>query len=205
MLEDAAPIEFISRIAALNVDSALALALRNARDELEKILKDKNRHPATYNHYFTTTIQKMRQRKHQQIAKQASKASEVCVYDSDDNVETHIDPHKLAEAMERAIELDMDAFSSQEALDIERAYYKDEIKYFVNAVTKAVIERHLVEPLPDMILSPLFVTQMTEKEIGFVAAESPETTQQRAHLKSRKLMLEKGLETFRDAMGGLKR
>jgi hypothetical protein len=112
---------------------------------------------------------------------------------------------QTGKTMERAIELDMDAFSSQEALDIERAYYKDEIKYFVNAVAKAVIERHLVEPLPDMILSPLFVTQMTEKEIGFVAAESPETTQQRAHLKSRKLMLEKGLETFRDAMGGLKR
>lgn len=96
--------------------------------------------------------------------------------------------------MERAIELDMYAFSSQEPLDIERAYYKDEIKYFVNAVAKAVIERHLVEPLPDMILSPLVVTQMTEKEIEFVDPESPETTQQRAHLESRKLMLEKGLK-----------
>ena len=197
--------EFISRITAFNVDSALALALTNARGELEKIIKDKNRHPATYNHYFTTTIQKMRQRKHQQIAKQASKASEVCVYDSDDNVETHIDPQKLAEAMERTIELDMDVFSSQEALDIERAYYKDEIKYFVNAVAKAVIERHLVEPLPDMILSPRIIARMTEKEIESVAAESPETTQQRAHLESRKLMLQKGLETFRDAMSGLKR
>ncbi|KAH8710107.1 hypothetical protein GQ44DRAFT_776767 [Phaeosphaeriaceae sp. PMI808] len=80
-----------------------------------------------------------------------------------------------------AIELDMDIFLSQEALDTERAFYKDEIKYFVNAITKAIIERHLVEPLPDIILSPLVVTQMTEKEIEPVIAELPEITQQRLH------------------------
>jgi hypothetical protein len=56
-----------------------------------------------------------------------------------------------------------------------------------------------------MILSPLVVTQMTDKEIEFVAAEPPEVTQQRAFLEARKTMLEKGLETFREAMGGLKR
>jgi len=79
------------------------------------------------------------------------------------------------------------------------------MKYFVNAICKAVVERHLVEPLPDVILSPIVVTQMTEKEIDFVAAEPPEVTQQRMFLESRKAMLEKGLETFREAMGGLRR
>ena len=79
------------------------------------------------------------------------------------------------------------------------------MKYFVNAVCKAVVERHLVEPLPDVILSPLVVTQMTEKEIDFVAAEPPEVTQQRKFLETRKTMLEKGLDTFREAMGGLRR
>jgi hypothetical protein len=49
------------------------------------------------------------------------------------------------------------------------------------------------------------VTEMTDKEIGFVAAEPPEVTQQRAFLETRKGMLEKGLETFREAMGGIKR
>lgn len=82
---------------------------------------------------------------------------------------------------------------------------QDELKYFVNAIAKTVIERHLVEPLPDIILSPLVVTEMTEKEVEFVAAEPPEITQQRTFLESRKTMLEKGLETFREAMGGLKR
>jgi hypothetical protein len=56
-----------------------------------------------------------------------------------------------------------------------------------------------------VILSPLVVTQMTDKEVEFVAAEPPEVTQQRVFLEVRKTMLEKGLETFREAMGGLKR
>jgi hypothetical protein len=80
---------------------------------------------------------------------------------------------------------------------------QDELKYFVNAVAKAVIERHLVETLPETILSPLVVSQMTNKQIEYVAAETPEVTQQRAFLEGRKAMLEKGLDTFREAMGGL--
>jgi len=79
------------------------------------------------------------------------------------------------------------------------------MKYWVNAIAKTVIERHLVEPLPDIILSPLVVTEMTDQEIKFVAAEPQEITQQRMFLESRKAMLEKGLDTFREAMGGLKR
>jgi hypothetical protein len=205
VLQDNAPPEFKDRISALNVDGALNRALDSAKEELVKVLKDKNRHPTTYNHYFTTTIQKKRQRKQRQLAEKASKASEVRVRDFSNEISTRIDPEKLTKTMEAAIELNMDTFSSQEALDMERAYYKDEIKYFVNAVAKAIVERHLVEPLPEMILSPLVVTQMTEKEVEFVAAEPPETMQQRSHLESRKIMLQNGLETFREAMGGLRR
>lgn len=79
------------------------------------------------------------------------------------------------------------------------------MKYFINAVCKAAVERHLVEPLPDIILSPLVVAKFTDKEMEFVAAEPPEVTQQRAFLESRKQMLEAGMDTFRQAMGGLKR
>lgn len=79
------------------------------------------------------------------------------------------------------------------------------MKYFVNACCKTVVERHLVEPLSDIILSPLVVAQMTDKEVQFVAAEPPEVTQQRSFLETRKAMLEKGLDTFHEAMGGLRR
>ncbi|KAF2131034.1 hypothetical protein P153DRAFT_313280, partial [Dothidotthia symphoricarpi CBS 119687] len=205
VLGEVVPTEFQDRLVALNVDAALAKSLSDAKEELRKVLKDKARHPSTYNNYFTATIQKTRQRKHQKITKDAAKSSEEAVVDQAGVTHTKVDGGKLDKAMDKAIEQDMDVFSSQEALDTQRAYYKDELKYFVNAIAKTIIERHLVEPLPDVILSPLVVTQMTDKEIEFVAAEAPEITQQRSHLESRRVMLEKGLETFREAMGGLKR
>lgn len=79
------------------------------------------------------------------------------------------------------------------------------MKYFINAVAKQAIERHLVEPLPDTILSPLVVAQLTDQEVAIIAAEPPEATQQRRFLQTRKDMLEKGMSTFREAMGDLKR
>jgi hypothetical protein len=79
------------------------------------------------------------------------------------------------------------------------------MKYFVHAVTKQVIERCMIDPLPSKILSPMVVTAMTDEEVSFVAAEPPETIAQRAFLEERKQMLEKGFEIFREAMGGVKR
>ncbi|KAF2798534.1 hypothetical protein K505DRAFT_371665 [Melanomma pulvis-pyrius CBS 109.77] len=204
VLQHTAPDEFQGRLAGLSVDAALTQALTTCKDELRKIIADKRRHPMTYNHYFTTTLQKQRQRKRQKITKDATEKSKMQMHYSG-SYHTHYDPITLESAMANAFEQNMDKFSSEEALDNQRAYYKDELKYFVNAVAKQVIERHLVEPLPDIILSPLVVASLTDKEIEFVAAEPPDITQQRAFLDNRKAMLEKGLDTFREAMGGLRR
>ena len=98
-----------------------------------------------------------------------------------------------------SLKKNMDKFSSQEALDNQHAYYKDEMKYFINAVYKAAVERHLVHPLPQVILSPLVITEITEltdKQFEFIAAEPHEVTQQRDYLESRKIMLEKGMNTY---------
>ncbi|KAJ4991097.1 dynamin family protein [Stagonosporopsis vannaccii] len=207
VLQYTAPLEFQPKIAAVNVDAALTKCLTNAKEESAKVLKDKARHPSTYNHYFTTTIQMMRKRKYEKLTEKASKESEISVPEAHNHpsFKTYNDPDKLAQAMNNAIEQDMDTFSSQEALDIQRAYYKDELKYFINAVAKTVVERHLVEPLPTLVLSPVHVADMSDEEVRYIAAEPPEVTQQREHLENRRVMLEKGLETFREAMGGLKR
>lgn len=79
------------------------------------------------------------------------------------------------------------------------------MKYFVHAVTKQVIERCMINPLPHRILSPIVVQALTDEEVAFVAAEPPETVAQRAFLEERRQMLEKGDEIFREAMGGMKR
>lgn len=79
------------------------------------------------------------------------------------------------------------------------------MKYFVHAVTKQVIERCMVNPLPEKILSPGVVQALTEEDVAYIAAEPPETVAQRAFLEERKGMLEKGSEIFREAVAGLKR
>ena len=79
------------------------------------------------------------------------------------------------------------------------------MKYFVNVVAKQVIERHLVEPLPDVIVSPLIIHRLSDEEVQYIAAEPHQLTQQRSFLESRKDMLEKGMNTFREAVGGLRR
>jgi hypothetical protein len=79
------------------------------------------------------------------------------------------------------------------------------MKYFVHAVTKQVIERCMISPLSDRILSPTVVQAMTDEQVAFIAAEPPETVAQRTFLEERKHMLEKGFEIFQEAMGGVKR
>ena len=71
---------------------------------------------------------------------------------------------------------------------------------FVNLIAKQVIERHLVRPLPDIILSPTIVLTMTNDQVNKIAAESVATVKRRSALERRKAMLEKGLDAFQDAM-----
>ncbi|KAF2464907.1 dynamin family protein-like protein [Lindgomyces ingoldianus] len=205
VLRHTAPTEFQGRLTNLIVDAALAQSLQECKEELAKVLTSKSRHPMTYNHYFTTTLQKQRKMKHSKVNEKAREASLISIpVNGAITTRKVIDPNMMEKALEASIQLDMDKFSSEEALDSCRAYYKDEMKFFINCVAKHVIERHLVETLPEKILSPLVVHQLTDKEIEFIAAEPPETTQQRNHLENRKAMLEKGIETFREAMGGIK-
>jgi len=126
VIEHVAPPKFKSKLTSLGVDAALASCLVEAKDELRKILKDKTRHPSTYNHYFTDTIQKTRQRKYQKMTEEATTASQDPVTRAAyPNLPMFfVNPKKLEANMSAAVEVDMDVFSSQEALDTARAYYK---------------------------------------------------------------------------------
>jgi hypothetical protein len=83
--------------------------------------------------YFTTTVQKIRQRKHQKLTQDASKSSKKEIYDNFTGVhQTLLDPTIMENTMNSAIEQDMDTFSSQEALDNQRAYYKARLPFWLS-------------------------------------------------------------------------
>jgi hypothetical protein len=203
VLEDAAPTDIKNRLSDLCVDTALEASLKGAKEELVKILKDKGRHPMTYNHYFTTTIQKQRKSKYAQILTNVAKAAQVSVSNEEtETVETYIDPEKLEMDLEGGIEQDMDRFSAEDALDSQLAYYKDELKYFIDCVTKQVVERHLVDTLSESIFSPRSIAGMSDEQIRMLAMEATEVSSSRERLEARAVVLEKGLKIFREAMGG---
>lgn len=115
------------------------------------------------------------------------------------------DQDVFQQEMAKLVEQDMENFAADEALDVQRAIYKDKLKVFVANVTEQVIERCMIAPLSSRIFSPIVVEAMTDEEVAFVAAELPEMVAQRAFLEGQKDMLEKGFEIFREAMGGVKR
>ncbi|KAF2748951.1 GTP-binding protein [Sporormia fimetaria CBS 119925] len=203
VLGDAAPADIKPRISDLCVEQAMQAALASAKEELGKIIEDKGRHPMTYNHYFTTKIQDSRKSKYAQILASAAKAAQVSWTKEETGVvETYIDPGKLEKDLQGGIEQDMDKFSAEDALDSEIAYYADELKYFIDCVTKQVIERHLVDPLSRNVLSPRVIAGLTDEQISLLTAEAPEVTHQRDHLEGRKQVLENGLKIFKEALGG---
>ncbi|KAI7233482.1 hypothetical protein KC330_g5346 [Hortaea werneckii] len=168
--------DIADRIKALKVESALASRLEAAKAELGRIIADMKHHPITYDPSYTAIVQKMRQEKHNA---------------------------KFENLVERAGAYlqHMDKKSAEDALDCQQAYYKEEVKYFVSAITKQVIERYLLRDLANDILSPMLVGEMSDDEVGLIAAEAEEITRMRSNLEARKSTLENGQQTFRSALG----
>lgn len=81
---------------------------------------------------------------------------------------------------------------------------QEEVKYFIGAVTKQIVERHLLRDLAADTISPMIINDMTDDEVAIVAAEPEETTRMRDNLEARKAMLEKGQATFKSALGLLR-
>jgi hypothetical protein len=203
VLDVCSPKDIRTRLADYCVDAALDTALKNAKNELEKITEDKDRNLMTYNHYFTTKIQQQRKDKFAQILSKAAGAAHVSwVKEETGQTEHFIDPHKLDLDMHAGIEQNMDKFSAEDALDTQIAYYADELKYFINCVSKQVVERHLVNTLGTKVLTPNVVAGLTDQQIALLAAEAPEVSRTRERLEARKAVLEKGLKVFKEALGG---
>jgi hypothetical protein len=204
VLDETAPSDIKSRLSDYCVDAALEDALTSAKAELTKILDDKERNLMTYNHYFTTKIQDQRKTKFANILSSVAKSASVSwAKDGDEsNMETYISAAKLDADMHAGIEQNMDKFSAEDALDTQIAYYADELKYFINCVSKQVVERHLVDTLSWAVLSPKVVAGLTPEQVALLTAERPEVARSRERLEGRKEVLEKGLRIFREALGG---
>ncbi|KAF2227464.1 P-loop containing nucleoside triphosphate hydrolase protein [Elsinoe ampelina] len=173
-----------------------------AHEELMEIVKDKNGDPITYNHYYTTTIQKMRAKMQERKVDALLREKGRQGTDFQGGPITSFPTQALVKMMsEVTTENDMDKFSAEDALICHMAYYKDELKFFVNSVTKHVIERHLVSDLPSKIISSVRFGLMSADDLRILAAEPSAVMQQREGLFKRQEMLKEGMKQFRFAVG----
>ena len=74
VLEHVAPADTAKLISAKTA-AALEASFAAAKGKLDKLIKDKKGHPSTYNHYFTTTVQRGRKRKLAEAADLQAKAA----------------------------------------------------------------------------------------------------------------------------------
>ncbi|RMY46445.1 hypothetical protein D0865_09282 [Hortaea werneckii] len=190
------------RIKAVKLENALASRLEAAKAELGRIIADMKHHPITYDPAYTAVVQKMRQENNNAKFKKLVSKAEVDVANHDsDRTENYLKPDVMMNGMNTLLEPDMDKTSAEDALDCQQAYYKEEVKYFISAITKQVIERYLLRDLANDTLSPMLVGEMSDDEVSLIAAEAEEITRMRSNLEARKSTLENGQQTFRSALG----
>ncbi|KAK1996184.1 vacuolar sorting protein VPS1 [Colletotrichum falcatum] len=159
------------------VDSVGKWRLENCRthafDELHKILLDEERHPITYNHYYTNNIQKARSDYHKSALKDAIHPVVSSWDKSLDLKSCPGDCDRLVDALQPKICVNMDQQACEEALAGLNAYYKVAMKTFIDNVCKQVVERHILVPLPE-IFCPTTVSQFSDDDLLRIGSE-PET------------------------------
>ncbi|CAK4033085.1 dynamin GTPase [Lecanosticta acicola] len=184
-----------TRLLALRLEDALKTRLSNARQELQRLIQDKQRPPITYNPSYTAAIQESRSQKAKAKIMQLMDQAKVDNGDGD----SVINPELLYNQLKELTEPDMDKNSSEDALDSQLAYYKDKVTYFIAAVTDQVIERNLLHGLAEETLSPLIINDLPAEAIEYIAAEAEEITHKRQFLEGHKAILESGQDAEHSA------
>ena len=99
-------------------------------------------------------------------------------------------------------QMDPDDVAADETLVYVSAYFHTALDFWIDAVTKQVIERSIVKDIPD-IISVEWVTNMKEVELKKIAAESEAIQAKRSGLVATVEKMTNGLEKFSDELAGL--
>ena len=121
------------------IDPLMEEKLRAMNQKLDELLKPhQTGHPITYNHYFTETIQKIKEKRHEaDIARRLRKFLGHKENSTVDNLSVkNARIQSLLSALTSKTEADMDRFACSEILDCMEAYYK------VFTILYAILNHH---------------------------------------------------------------
>lgn len=136
LLKELCPKDIYARIRFGHIQNVLKQRLQSSQAELKKIITGKRLYPMTYNHYYTTTIQKVRSQRAQKKLKECiAEATTTATYYTDTNVSyqpimvDRLDKRLLKRLCSERITENMDEHSCSNALDCLHAYYKVNINF----------------------------------------------------------------------------
>ncbi len=128
LLKDKCPKDMIARLQASLVQDALKARYDNALQELKRIIEDNKSYPINYNHYYTDTIYKRRQERNKtslaRCIEDATVHSPLEGCRSTQHTTASVNVNEAVDAYSKAIDLNMENFSCEEALDCLLAIYK---------------------------------------------------------------------------------
>ncbi|KAK1638439.1 vacuolar sorting protein VPS1 [Colletotrichum phormii] len=161
------------------VSKWIQLARKTAFKELEQIFLDEDRHPITYNHYYTDNIQKARNKTQKSLLEDSLATIDVRRLNTGDSDDRKL----LVNDLQPKLCVDMDQQACEEALAGLNAYYKVAMKTFVDNVCRQVIERHILAPLPE-IFYPTTVSQFSDDELLRIGSEPEKEIARRQRLEA---------------------
>ena len=125
LLSSQCPKDVYTRIWSTKIEDTLKIRSEKTLQELERILQDLKSFPSTYNHYYTDTIKKRRNKTIQKtIVGCMEDATEHLANDHSDDTSLKTALAKGARAYSEAIDPDMEKYSCEEALDSLHSIYK---------------------------------------------------------------------------------
>ncbi|GLA67411.1 hypothetical protein AtubIFM54640_010729 [Aspergillus tubingensis] len=123
---------------------------------IELLLPHQKGHPITYNHYFTVTLQQIRNERQEdgirRIVQEFFNVDSLKPY----RLDATYGLRSLVNSLMRCREPNMTLYASDEALDCTLAYYKVALKRFIDDVACEIVEIKLMLSLHD-VLSPVSV------------------------------------------------
>ncbi|KAG5993869.1 hypothetical protein E4U43_003379 [Claviceps pusilla] len=177
--------------------TAILYILKNGTDRLKKELAEKFKelllphfdgHPITYNHYLTDTVQKTQaERRKHQIEKVLQGMTQFEFL----NGNSRIDGPYIANKLSEQIEVDMERFGSELAIDYMEAYYKVAMKKFIDDISVLAVERCLINKLPHLFRAES-VLDLKDEEVARVAGETAEAAAERDRCSEKLAILEDG-------------
>ncbi|KAJ5790010.1 uncharacterized protein N7518_007021 [Penicillium psychrosexuale] len=197
ILEQVSVGETTERIRRDIINPKMEILAQNLQEKVTEILNPHySGHPITYNHYFTTTVQKVQEQRYLNAVEAALTTSEEIQAAHLYSLRT-IDYRSLARSVAQYTEQDMERAASSQAVDYMEAYYKVALKNVIDNVGALVVEACLIQKLPTLFMADT-VYDLQDTDVQGLASEGKEVVEERTRAMQK-------LERLQNCLRDLKR